>query len=156
MRGHLEGAFVAGAPFFFHFDDSGNDLAGLLDEDGVADADVLALDFLLVVERGAGNGAARDGDGSEFGDGGEGACAADLDGDVEEAGLGALGFVFVGDCPARGLGGRAEFAAEGEAVEFNDGAIRLVDKIVTDAAEHVDGSDDAICIVRFKNFFGDG
>ena len=74
------------------------------------------MDFLFVVESGAGDGAAGDEDGAELGDGGEGAGASDLDGDAEEKGLGALGFVFVGDGPAGGLGGGTEFAAEGHAV----------------------------------------
>ena len=61
--------FGVARPFLLHdSDNGGDDFAGLLDDDRVADADVLALDFLLVVERGAGDRRAGEEDGLQFGD----------------------------------------------------------------------------------------
>lgn len=52
--------FLAGAEVGENFEDFGDDVAGFVDDDAVADADVFALDFVLVVKGGAGDGGAVD------------------------------------------------------------------------------------------------
>ena len=137
-------------------DDGGNDLSGFFDDDGVADADVFAADFFFVVEGGAGDGGASEEDGVEFGDGGEGSGAADLDGDGAEEGLGLFVGVFVGDGEAGGFGGGAEFGPEGEFVEFDDGAIDVVGEVVFVALEFFDAGDDVVDAGAGPPEVGDG
>ena len=116
--GAFSGAFdffcVFGAFFGDDADDVGDDFAGFFDQDAVVEVDVLAGDFVKVVEAGAVDvGAGDEGDGVEFADGGDGAGFADLENDADEFGLGLFGLIFVGDAPARGLGGGAELIAAG-------------------------------------------
>ena len=51
--GHLERLGARGPLLEDHAHDLRDDVAALLDDDGVADADVLAREVLVVVERGA-------------------------------------------------------------------------------------------------------
>ena len=73
---------VAGALLSAPLHHGGNDFAGLFDDDGVANADVFLADVILVVQRGAADGAAGEKNGFEFGHGCERAGAADLDRDA--------------------------------------------------------------------------
>ncbi len=59
--------------------DGGNDFAGFFNRHGVADADVFFADVILVVQRCAADGAAREKNGFEFGHGRERAGAPDLE-----------------------------------------------------------------------------
>ena len=65
-------------------DYGGDDFSCLLNDDRVTDADVFAVDLILVVQGGAGDGGSRDEDRLELGNGGEHASAANLDGDVTQ------------------------------------------------------------------------
>ena len=150
-RWHFKNFLRAVAEFFFDLHDGRDDFAGFFDENGVADADVFALDFLLVVEGRARDRAAGDKDGLKLCNRGERAGAADLDGDVQELGFGALGFVFVGDRPAGGFGGGSEFAAQGEAVELYDRAVGFVGKIMAHVAHLLDGAVDGILVRALEN-----
>ena len=76
---------VAGAFGGDDLDDGGDDFSGLLNDDGVTNADVLTVDLILVVQGGAGDGGAGDKHGLELGNGGEYASAAHLDGDVTQS-----------------------------------------------------------------------
>lgn len=87
-----------------HLDDGRDDLAGFLDEHARAGVDVLAVDLVLVVERGAGHGGPGNQDRFELRHRGEHAGAADLDGDVVEQGFLLLREELVGGGPARGAG----------------------------------------------------
>src|SRR5205823_9529620 len=78
-----------------------NDIARSLHDDGVADADVFALNLILVVERRILNDDAADGYRLEAGNRRQGAGAADLDVDVFEDGHRLFGGEFVGNRPAR-------------------------------------------------------
>ena len=72
----------AGRTFgFHHLENFRDDHAGLADDHGVADADVFAADFVLVVERGARNRGALHEDRFKFSHGREHAGAPDLHGD---------------------------------------------------------------------------
>ena len=89
-------------------EDVGNDVAGALDLHHVADADVLAVDVLLVVQGSVLHGGAADDDGLQDGLGVQAAGAADVDDDVQQAGVGALGGELVGDGPAGLAAGKAQ------------------------------------------------
>ena len=121
------------------FDDGGDDFAGFFDEHGRAEADVLAVDFVLVVQRGAGDGGAGNEDGRELGDGCQHAGAADLDDDVVERGFLLLWQEFVGGGPARGAGGEAELLALGAIEDFDDGSVGAVVEGVALAVDAGDG-----------------
>src|ERR1700756_3866751 len=111
-------------PLLFHdANDSWNDLARLFHDHGVADADVLTFDFLLVVERGAGDGGSGEENRFEFGDRYQRARAADLNGDILEPGRGLLAGILVGDRIARRFGGGAEPLPLFEVVDLDDRAV---------------------------------
>jgi hypothetical protein len=99
-RGGLDGFGTLRAFFQNGFDDVGDDFAGALDDDGVAEVEVEACDLVDVVERDVGDGDAADEDGLELPDGREIAAFADLPADGFQQGRLLLGFVFVGDEPA--------------------------------------------------------
>ena len=85
----------------YNFDDGRNDFAGFFDHDGVADANVLALDLVFVVQGRARNGAATDKRRFEHGHWRENPRSSDLNFDVEQLRFDALGGVFVSDRPPR-------------------------------------------------------
>ena len=124
--GHAES--FARLPFLDDFEDVGDDLAGALDEHGVVDVQTEAVDFVHVVERGAADGDAADLDGFQDGDGSERSGAADLEDDfIDDRGFLACG-ILVGDGPARGFRGEAEFALERGGIHFDDDAVDVVGK----------------------------
>jgi len=71
---------------FHDLDDFRDDVATALDFDVIADEEAEALDLVGIVEGGAGDGGATDGDGGEDRDGRELARAADLGADVFDLG----------------------------------------------------------------------
>src|SRR3546814_2535963 len=71
----------------YDLDHLGNDVAGALNDDVVALADVLARDLVLVVQGGARDHHAADGDRLQVGDRRQRAGAPDLDGDLLQDGL---------------------------------------------------------------------
>ena len=141
---HRELALRAGALLLEDGGDGGDDLAGLLDEDVVADADVLAADVVLVVERRAGDRRAAEPHGAQLGDGREDAGAADLHRDRLDDGLGALRRVLVGARPARRLGRRAERLVERAVVDLHDGAVHLERERVAERLQLVDRAQDLV------------
>ena len=84
VREKIEGLRVGGTFLRDHANDRGDDFAGLLDNDRIADADVFAADLVFIVQGGPRDRAAAEEDGLEFGDRGEDTGAADLDGDVAQ------------------------------------------------------------------------
>ena len=101
-------------------------VAGPLQHHGVADADVLAGDLVLVVQRGAGDDDAADIDRLKPCDRGQRAGAADLDVDLFEQRDGLLGGEFPGDGPAWGAADEAHSALQREVVDFVDDAVDVV------------------------------
>lgn len=153
--GKFERDFGAGAFIGDDADDGWDDLAGFFDDDDIAYADIFPAEFIFVVEGGAADGATGEVDGFEFGDGGESACAADLDGDGAEAGFGLFGGVFVGDRPAWELGCVACTLAERYGIELNDGTIGFVIETFTSRVEALDGIDEFIGrIARPEHLWG--
>lgn len=84
-----------------------DDIPGALDHHRVTDADILALDFVLIVQRRIGDHHTADRDRGEAGDRRQGAGAADLDVDGFQNGGRLFGREFVGDGPARSAGDKA-------------------------------------------------
>ncbi len=107
-------------------DDLRDDLAGLFDAHGVADAHVEALDVILIVKRGARDRGARQLHRLQVSHRRERARTTHVDADAEHSRGGALCTEFVGDGPTRKLGSVAEDVLLGEAVHLDDGAVDFV------------------------------
>ena len=107
-------------------DHLGNDVAGALDDDRVSDTDVLARDLVLVVQGRTGDDDPADGHGRQIGHRGQGACPADLDGNLFEDRLRLFGGELVGDRPPRGPADETEALLPVEAVDLIDDAIDVV------------------------------
>ena len=90
------------------------------------------------MQRGAADGAAREKNGCEFGHGRERAGAPDLDCDVAQLRLGLFGRVFVGDGPARRLGGEPGAFALREGIQLDDRAVGFIGKFFTDLVQLLD------------------
>ena len=137
VLGKVEG-FRAAWPFrFHHLHNRWNYFAGFLDDHGVANSDVLAFDFVLVVQCGAADGASAYKHRFEHSNRCENSSTADLNDNVVEPGLDAFRCVLVSDRPARRFGGKPETLALREGVHFHDRAVGLISKLVADAVELV-------------------
>ena len=121
-------AAVAGVDDRAH--DLRDDVAGALEHDGVADAQVLAPDLVDVVQRGvAHRGAAHD-DRGDVRDRGHGADAADVDLDLLELGGDLLGGELVGGRPARRARHEAQLLLLGQRVDLDHDPIGLVVEVL--------------------------
>ena len=135
--GHREAAqlvlstLAAGEDGAHHF---GDDLAGALDDDVVADEQALGLDLVGVVEGRDAHARAADDHRLEDGKRGEHTGTSHRDLDVVEAGDRLLGGELVGGGPARLAADHAELALERERVDFHDHAVDRVRQLV--AAAH--------------------
>ena len=109
-----------------HAENLRDDVAGTLDDDGIADADVLARDLVFIVQGGVLHDDAADGHRLELGDGGQRAGASDLNFDVVEDGGRLLGREFVRDGVARRTRDEAQTLLEIEPVELVDDAVDIV------------------------------
>jgi hypothetical protein len=85
MRKEVERLRAGGALFEHHAHHCGNYLASLFDDHRVPDANILATNFIFVVQRRPGNGAAPQEDRIEFRDRGEHSGPAHLNRDREGA-----------------------------------------------------------------------
>ena len=137
------------SPRFEDAEDLRNDVAGALQFHRVADADVLAGDFVFVVQGGVLHEHAADIDRGEAGAGGERAGAADLDFDIFEQRAGAFGGEFPGGGPARRAAGEAEAGLQCEVVDFVDDAVDVVGQV---GALQADVGLEFFCC-RFRGFF---
>ena len=116
-------------------DDLRNHIAGALDDHGVAGADVLAGDFVFVVQRGACHQHPADIDRQQFGDGRERAGAPDLDVDRLQHCDSLFGGEFPGDRPARSAADEAEAFLQREIVDLIHYAIDIVAEAGTGLAD---------------------
>ena len=107
MVGKDVGKGVGGSQVGHHAQDLRDHVAGALQPHGVADADIEALDFVLVVQGGVANHDPAHRHRMEPGHGGQGAGATDLDVDAFQHRCRLLGGEFVGDGPARTAGDEA-------------------------------------------------
>ena len=130
-------------PLFLHdADHLGDHVAALLDHHQVADADVLALDLVGVVEGGALHRGARHRHRIEDGHRRDRPGAAHLQADLEEPGADLLGGELEGHGAARALAGAAEPLLLIEGVHLEHDAVHLVRQLVAGGlAAVVEGED---------------
>ena len=121
-----------------------DDLAGLAHHHRVADHHTLALDLVLVVQRGHGHCRAGDEHRLQHRERGRAARAADGDLDVEQLRGHLLRRVLVRDRPPRRARGRAQGALLGHGIHLDHQAVHLVDGVVSVLAPVVDRLDDLI------------
>ena len=126
---------VGGALLEYDAEDLRDDLAGLLDADGVAFTDILAGDFVGVVQRRARDGRAGQQDGVEFGDGRDGTGAADLHADLAEDGLGLVGRELERHGPVGELARRTGASLVFEAVDLHHRAVGREGKVAAKDVE---------------------
>jgi hypothetical protein len=112
-----------------HADDFGNDLARLLDQHGIADADVEPFDLILVVQRRALDRRAGQQHGIQLSHRGQRAGATHLDGDGVEFRFGLFRRILVGHPPSRSFRGDADLMAERDRIQLDDGPIRFIGKL---------------------------
>lgn len=115
-----------------------DDLPCLSDFDGIADADVLVGDEVLIVECRGGDGRPGQMHGSDDGTGRENARASNLHDDILQYRLLDLGRVFEGCGPAREFGRAAETGTARKAVELHDSPVDIIRQVITRFAESRD------------------
>src|SRR5579883_1076301 len=130
LRTHRKGR-RRGPSLGHHRDDLRDDVAGALDDDGVAVAEVLARDLVLVMQRRARDDDAADIDRLEIGPGGEDTGTPDGDLDRFQHRHSLLGGKFVGQRPARRPAHHAEPRLPIEAVDLVDDAVDVVGELCT-------------------------
>ena len=126
MRRHDELALGAVTQLDDRSDDLGDDVAGLAQDDGVADQDALAPDLERIVQRGHLDGGPGDDDGFHHPERGHPPRAPDVDLDVEQPRVDLLGGVFERDGPTRRPRRRAQLALDAHLVDLDDDAVQLV------------------------------
>ena len=104
----------------------GDDVAGALDEHGVADGQSESLDLVFVMQGCARDGDAADEDRLQQGARGHGAGAAYLHVDAFEDRLLLLGLRLEGNGPTRRLGGEAQLTLLRQRVDLDDHAVDFV------------------------------
>ena len=104
----------------------GDDVAGALDDDHVPDAQILAVDIVLVVERGLLDGHAAHGDRLQHGVRVEHARAPHVETDVQQPGLGGGGSELAGYGPARVPPHTAQGGLQAPLVELDHHAVDVV------------------------------
>jgi hypothetical protein len=128
-RGHSAGNRKAGAPLPLgqhRPHDLGDDVARLAHDDGVALADVLARDFVFVVEGGETDRRPADEDGLELCERRRPPGPADAHHDVAQQGRLLLGRELVRGRPSGGLAREAELLALMEVVDLHDRTVDVV------------------------------
>ena len=113
-----------------HADDLRNDVAGTLHPHGIANSNVLAADFVFIVQGGPTHRDAGDAHGVKHRGRGQRAGAAHVEGDVLNDGDALLRRELEGDGPARMVRGAAECLLQRQIVDFHDNSVRLVIQVV--------------------------
>ena len=122
----LKWLFLAGPFLQFHPHDVRDNFPGFFHNDMIADPDILAGDFVRVMQADARHLGARDFNGFEFRHRRQRARFADLHVDVLDLCARLPEFHFVGDDPAGGFAGCAELLALADAVDLDNQAIRFI------------------------------
>ena len=125
MRGEDERDFRPVACIVFDPHHLGNDLAGFLDDHGVAHADVLAGDLVGIVQGRSLHGRAGQPNRSQVGHGRQLARLTDLNADARDLGDRLLGLVLECDGPARALAPRSQPLALAQVVNLDHQAVGL-------------------------------
>ncbi len=131
MRRHDECAFAAVTQLDDRPEDFGNDIAGLADDDRVANEDPLGLHDVLVVQRRLTYDAARDTRRFHNGERCRAAGSPDRNDDVEQLRVHLLGRVLVRNRPPRRAARRAQLVVQSQLIDFHDDTVDLVLDIVT-------------------------
>ena len=121
-----------------------DDVAGLVEQDAVADAHVLAAHLVEVVERGPGHGRAGHEHRPQVRDRCQRPRPADVGHDVLDHGLDLLGRELVGDGPAGRPADHAQPCLEVGAVHLDHDAVGLVGQVVAGLAPALGEGDDAL------------
>ena len=111
---------------FDHPSDFGDHVAAALDFHPVANLHAQALDFVHVVQSGAADRGSADGNRLQCRDRREFSGASDLHQDVFDLRDARARRVFVGDGPARGFAGVAQFSLQSSAIHLDDDAVDFV------------------------------
>ena len=127
--GKLKFDRIGTALFFQNLDDLRNNVAGSLNDNRIADADVFAFYFILIVKRSVRNDDAADVDRFQIGNGGQGAGAADLNSDVVDAGYGPLSRKFMRCRPAWRSCQVSESFLQGPAVDLVNNSVDIVRQV---------------------------
>ena len=151
-RGHGKDFFRAVPLFRERTDDFRDDFPRLLDDDSIADADVLFLDIVFVVERRPFYRRTGQVDGLEVRRRGQDAGPAEADGNAEDLGLGLFGREFIGNGPARDLDRIAQARLLGEGIDLDDHAVRGVSQFVAAVVPAVDEGDDVFDVRKLAVF----
>ena len=144
VRRHLELALRTGPPLHQRSDDLRDHVPGLLENDPVADPDVLAAHLVEVVECGPRNGGPRDLDRRHVGDRCEGPRPPDVRHDGLDERLDLLRRELEGDRPARGTADHPEPSLLVKSVDLDDDTIGLVRKSVTGLTPALGEGDDTL------------
>ena len=142
--GHHELALGAGPSLDERANDLGDDVAGLLEDDPVADPDVLAPDLVEVVEGRPRDRRARDLDRRHVRDRRQRPGPTDVRDDVLDERLDLLGRELEGDRPARRPADHPEPGLLVEPIDLDDDAVGLVREVVARLAPALGEVDDAL------------
>ncbi len=122
---HLERRRAGGPLLREHAHHFRDDVAALLDDDGVAHPHVLAGEILVIVQGRPLDGRPAEQNRIEVRHRGQRSRPPDVDADLAHDGHGLLRRVLVGERPARGFGGRAELALDGPLVHLDHDPVGL-------------------------------
>ena len=151
---HLIGNGIFRSVGHFHGDDLRDDVACLLNENGVPDSDIALADIVDVMERRGGNG--RAGELYRFKNGArrEYARPAHLNDDVGEPCRLALRRKFIGDRPFRRAGILADLDSFRKVVDLDDDPVDIEGERAPQRAEPLDMCDDFLgraCLYAVRN-----
>ena len=128
--GHLKYSLVSGTAGHHRPHHLRDYVSGPLHHHVVTNANVLALDVLLVVQRGVADRGPADHHRLQNGVGVETAGAPDVDANVQQSGDDPLRRKFVGDCPAGLPTGHAQRILIGEGIDLHHHSVGLVAQVV--------------------------
>ena len=137
MSGKTNGVDPSGRRSVHHRNDLRDHIAGALQNDGVTNTDILARDFVFIVQRRPSDQDAAHIDRFQFGDRGEGARASDLDADFAQHRRCLFSRKLPGGCPPGRAPDEAKPALQAEVVDLVDDTIDIVAKSGTGEADLV-------------------
>ena len=127
--GNAEFLFLPGPLFQHHLDHFGDHVSGPLDDHRVPDADVLAVDFILIVQSRPADLHAPHADRIHEGRRSKGAGPADLNDDIPNLGRRLFGFEFECQGPARAPGDGPQRFLKAEGIHLDDHAVDFVGQL---------------------------
>lgn len=150
--GHGKDDFRAVALIGQGADDFGDDFAGFLDDDPVADADIFVADVVFVVKGSPLDRRSSQAHGLKVRSWRQDACTAEADRDSQDLGFGLFRREFIGNGPTRDLDRIAELRLLGKGIDFDDHAVCCVRQAVAAVVPAVDEGDDVFDVREFPVF----